>query len=131
MCADLCSSNSCFLLSSWPSRHGWFGAGLLVPCTAGSRCGLAFGAVTNSSIFAASVNRSVLLFTRSITSASRRVFISPLRFAITSRPSRCEEDLHLLAVKHARHTKKWPPQRKAATTTIVRCAIAYIFIAEP
>jgi hypothetical protein len=29
-----------------------------------------------------------------------------LRFAITSRPSRCEEDLHLLAVEHARHTKK-------------------------
>ena len=28
----------------------------------------------------------------------------PLRFAITSRPSRCEEDLHLLADKHARHT---------------------------
>ena len=34
--------------------------------------------------------------------------ISPLRFAITSRPSRCEEDLHLLAVEHARHTKKRP-----------------------
>src|SRR6201984_390952 len=32
--------------------------------------------------------------------------ISPLRFAITSRPSRCEEDLHLQAVEHARHTKK-------------------------
>src|SRR6267378_2740176 len=32
--------------------------------------------------------------------------ISPLRFAITSRPSRSEEDLHLLVVKHARHTKK-------------------------
>jgi len=32
--------------------------------------------------------------------------ISPLRFAITSRPSRCEEDLHLLAVDPARHTKK-------------------------
>src|SRR5438552_17782087 len=32
--------------------------------------------------------------------------ISPLRFAITSRPSRCEEDLHLLAVGHARHTSK-------------------------
>src|SRR5882724_1673538 len=32
--------------------------------------------------------------------------ISPLRFAITSRPSRCEEDLHLLAVGHARHTKQ-------------------------
>src|SRR5439155_2363792 len=30
--------------------------------------------------------------------------ISPLRFAITSRPSRCEEDLHLQAVDHARHT---------------------------
>jgi hypothetical protein len=35
--------------------------------------------------------------------------ISPLRLAITSRPSRCdEEDLHLPAVKHARHTKKRP-----------------------
>src|SRR5271167_57246 len=32
--------------------------------------------------------------------------ISPLRFAITSRPSRCEEDLHLLAEEHARHTAK-------------------------
>src|SRR5437762_13415590 len=32
--------------------------------------------------------------------------ISPLRFAITSRPSRCEEDLHLQAVDHARHTTK-------------------------
>ena len=30
--------------------------------------------------------------------------VRPLRFAITSRPSRCEEDLHLLAVDHARHT---------------------------
>ena len=30
--------------------------------------------------------------------------ISPLRFAITSRPSRCEEDFHLQTVKHARHT---------------------------
>ena len=26
--------------------------------------------------------------------------ISPLRFAITSRPSRCEEDLHLLLISH-------------------------------
>jgi hypothetical protein len=34
--------------------------------------------------------------------------ISPLRFAITSRPSRCEEDLHLLTVEHARHTQKMP-----------------------
>src|SRR6266478_3314300 len=32
--------------------------------------------------------------------------ISPLRFAITSRPSRCEEDLHLPAVGYARHTNK-------------------------
>ena len=30
----------------------------------------------------------------------------PLRFAITSPPSGCEEDLHLQAVDHARHTKK-------------------------
>src|SRR5947207_8207598 len=37
--------------------------------------------------------------------------ISPLRFAITSRPSRCEEDLHLLAVKPARHTKESPASR--------------------
>src|SRR5713101_3208024 len=34
--------------------------------------------------------------------------ISPLRFAITSRPSRCEEDFHLQAVDHARHTKESP-----------------------
>src|SRR5216110_3408631 len=34
--------------------------------------------------------------------ASRR----PLRFAITSPPSGCEEDFHLQAIKHARHTKK-------------------------
>src|SRR5882762_9567650 len=34
--------------------------------------------------------------------------VTPLRFAITSRPSRCEEDLHLLADEHARHTRKWP-----------------------
>ena len=32
--------------------------------------------------------------------------VTPLRFAITSRPSRCEEDLHLLADEHARHTIK-------------------------
>ena len=32
--------------------------------------------------------------------------ISPLRFAIFSRPSRCEEDFHLQTVEHAWHTKK-------------------------
>jgi len=32
--------------------------------------------------------------------------VSPLRFAITSPPSGCEEDLHLQAVEHARHTIK-------------------------
>src|SRR6267142_1300961 len=32
--------------------------------------------------------------------------VRPLRFAITSPPSGCEEDLHLPAVGHARHTKK-------------------------
>ena len=34
--------------------------------------------------------------------------VMPMRFAVTSRPSRCEEDLHLQAVEHARHTQKWP-----------------------
>ena len=38
-----------------------------------------------------------------------RGVISPLRFAITSRPSRCEEDLHLPAVDHARPTKQNAP----------------------
>jgi len=37
-----------------------------------------------------------------------RLAATPLRFAITSPPSGCEEDFHLLAVKHARHTKKAP-----------------------
>jgi len=32
--------------------------------------------------------------------------VRPLRFAITSPPSGCEEDLHLPAVDHARHTTK-------------------------
>ena len=32
--------------------------------------------------------------------------VRPLRFAITSPPSGCEEDLHLQAVDHARHTEK-------------------------
>jgi hypothetical protein len=30
-----------------------------------------------------------------------------LRFAITSPPSGCEQDLHRQAVAHARHAKKW------------------------
>ena len=33
-----------------------------------------------------------------------RLATTPLRFAITSPPSGCEEDFHLLAVEHARHT---------------------------
>ncbi len=32
--------------------------------------------------------------------------MTPLRFAITSPPSGCEEDLHPQAVNHARHTKR-------------------------
>jgi hypothetical protein len=32
--------------------------------------------------------------------------VQPLRFTITSPPSGCEEDLHLQAVDHARHTPK-------------------------
>src|SRR5215467_11712478 len=34
-----------------------------------------------------------------------RLATTPLRFTITSPPSGCEEDFHLLAVEHARHTK--------------------------
>src|ERR1017187_1839065 len=34
-----------------------------------------------------------------------RLATTPLRFAITSPPSGCEEDFHLQAVDHARHTK--------------------------
>ena len=34
--------------------------------------------------------------------------VRPLRFAITSPPSGCEEDFHLPAVKHARHTTNRP-----------------------
>jgi hypothetical protein len=30
-----------------------------------------------------------------------------LRFAMTSPPSGCEEDLHLQAVNHARRTRDW------------------------
>jgi hypothetical protein len=33
-----------------------------------------------------------------------RLATTPLRFAITSPPSGCEEDLHLQAIEHARHT---------------------------
>jgi len=32
--------------------------------------------------------------------------MTPLRFAITSPPSGCEEDLHLQAIEHARRTKE-------------------------
>src|SRR5712691_9869585 len=35
-----------------------------------------------------------------------RLATTPLRFAITSPPSGCEEDFHLQAVEHARHTTK-------------------------
>ena len=34
--------------------------------------------------------------------------VTPLRFAITSPPSGCEEDFHLPAVEHARRTSKNP-----------------------
>jgi len=44
----------------------------------------------------------------SLLHASFRPYLAvrPLRFAITSPPSGCEEDLHLQAVDHARHTHK-------------------------
>jgi hypothetical protein len=35
-----------------------------------------------------------------------RLATTPLRFAIPSPPSGWEEDFHLQAVEHARHTKK-------------------------
>jgi hypothetical protein len=37
-----------------------------------------------------------------------RLAMTPLRFAITSPPSGCEEDFHLQAVNHARRTNKTP-----------------------
>jgi hypothetical protein len=45
-----------------------------------------------------------------------------LRFAITSPPSGCEEDFHLPAVEHARHTEKgqllsWPFVLKISLST--------------
>ena len=40
--------------------------------------------------------------------------VRPLRFAITSPPSGCEEDLHLQAVDHARHTEKNGAQNESA-----------------
>ena len=39
--------------------------------------------------------------------------VTPLRFAITSPPSGREEDLHLQAVDHARHTKQNRPRLSA------------------
>ncbi len=63
--------------------------------------------------------------------------VRPLRFAITSPPSGCEEDLHLQAVDHARHTNKKarchcagpviyrlvsPRQVFAASVSAARCA---------
>jgi hypothetical protein len=51
--------------------------------------------------------------------AARFVQASPrddtLRFAITSRPSRCEEDFHLQATDPARHTKENAPRRRGAS----------------
>jgi hypothetical protein len=35
--------------------------------------------------------------------------MTPLRFPITSRPSRCEDDSHLLVDQHALHTIKRAP----------------------
>src|ERR1039458_3361452 len=43
-----------------------------------------------------------------------RLATTPLRFTIPSPPSGWEEDFHLQAVKHARHTKRKPPKHRAA-----------------
>src|SRR5664279_3798876 len=45
-----------------------------------------------------------------------RLTTTPLRFAIPSPPSGWEEDLHLPAVEHARHTKKAREASRAAGT---------------
>jgi hypothetical protein len=50
----------------------------------------------------------------------------PLRFAITSPPSGCEEDLHLQAVDHARHTKKNGTQQRAGFVVSIESA-GYFF----
>jgi hypothetical protein len=52
--------------------------------------------------------RALLLASLLRASFRLRLTAPPLRFAITSRPSRCEQDLHLLAAGHARHTTKRP-----------------------
>src|SRR5438094_2676065 len=44
-----------------------------------------------------------------------RLAATPLRFAITSPPSGCEEDFHLQAIKHARHTKQNAPTESGRT----------------
>jgi len=46
--------------------------------------------------------------------------ISPLRFANPSPPSGWVEDLHLLAVEHARHTIKNPASREAGFLFLLR-----------
>jgi hypothetical protein len=46
-----------------------------------------------------------------------RLTTTPLRFAITSPPSGCEEDFHLQAVKHARHTRKRAARRLPSLCT--------------
>src|SRR6185312_11902652 len=49
-----------------------------------------------------------------------RLATTPLRFAITSPPSGCEEDFHLPSVEHARHTKKGGLTRPAWTRRVAR-----------
>jgi hypothetical protein len=62
-----------------------------------------------------------------------RLTTTPLRFAITSRPSRCEEDLHLLADDHARHTTKRPEPQPPVflflrmQTSVVSPTLLYIW----
>ena len=54
-----------------------------------------------------------------------RLTVWPLRFAITSPPSGCEEDLHLQAVDHARHTKKRPDSVRSFCILIPPAAKIY------
>jgi hypothetical protein len=67
----------------------------------------------------------------SLLHASFRPYLAarPLRFAITSPPSGCEEDLHLPAVEHARHTQK-NGRHDRRPFSIHLLAIAYFFMLD-
>ena len=54
-----------------------------------------------------------------------RLATTPLRFAITSPPSRCEEELHLQAIDPARHT----PEKRARNHDSRPFVLLFCFVA--